>query len=93
MIKWNSIETLNKYLDLSDRTKFRLNEINEIKDYFNSEIQERKTMSKKHIKYTVAFDYFDKTLIVLSATSGGISIISFASVIGAPAGIASASFN
>ena len=32
MSKVNSIETLNKYLDLSDQTKFRLNEINEIED-------------------------------------------------------------
>ena len=38
MIKCNSIETRNKYLDLSNRTKFRLNEINKIKDFFNSEI-------------------------------------------------------
>ena len=44
------------------------------------------------IKYIAAFDYIDKTLIVLSATSGGISIISFISVIGVPAGLASASF-
>ena len=36
------------------------------------------------------FHYIDNTLIVLSATSGGVSIISFESVIGAPAGIASA---
>ena len=50
-------------------------------------------MSKKLSKYIAAFDYFDKTLIVLSATSGGISIISFVSVIGAPVGIASASFS
>ena len=77
---------------VSDQTKFRLNEINNIKDYFNSEIQERKTMSKKLSKYIATFDYIDKTLIVLSATSGGISIISFASVIGIPAGLASASF-
>ena len=48
-------------------------------------------MSQKLNKYISAFDYFDKTLIVLSATSGGTSIISFSSVIGAPAGIASAS--
>ena len=33
-------------ISLNDQTKFRLNEINEIKDYFNSEIRERKTMSK-----------------------------------------------
>ena len=49
-------------------------------------------MSKILSKYIAAFDYFDKTLIVLSATSGGVSIISFASVIGASAGKASASF-
>ena len=92
MIKCNSIETLNKYLDLSDQTKFRLNEINEYKDYFNSEIQERKIMSKILSKYIAAFDYIDKTLFVLSTTRGGISIISFASVIGVPVEIASASF-
>ena len=50
-------------------------------------------MSKRLSKYIVAFDYFDKALIVLSATGGGISIISFSSIIGAPAGIASASFS
>ena len=49
-------------------------------------------MSKKLSKYIAAFDYIDKTLIVLSATSGGISIISVTSVIGILAGIASASF-
>ena len=43
-------------------------------------------------KYVTIFSYIDKILIVLSATSGGVSIISFSSVIGAPAGIASASF-
>ena len=62
------------------------------KDYFNSEIQERKTVSKKLSIYIAAFDYIDNILIVLSATSGGISIISFTRVIGTPAGIASASF-
>ena len=87
MKKRNSAEIL-----LNDQTKFRLNEINKIKDYFSSEIQERKTMSKKLSKYIAAFDYIDWTLIVLSATSRGISIISFTSVIEIPAGIASASF-
>ena len=42
-------------IPLSDQTKFRANEINKIKDYFNSEIQERKTMSKKLSKYIAAF--------------------------------------
>ena len=79
-------------IPLSDQTKFRVNEINKIKDYFNSEIRERKKMSKKLNKYIAAFDYIDKTFIVLSATRGGISIISFTSVIGIFAGLASASF-
>ena len=90
MNECNSIET--EYLNLNDQTKFRLNETNEIKDYFNSEIQERKTMSKKLRKHVAAFEYIDKILIVLSAASGGISIITFASVIGGPVGIPSVSF-
>ena len=50
-------------------------------------------MSKKlrKYKYISFFDYFDKALIVLSVTSGGISIASFTTVIGIPAGITSAS--
>ena len=44
------------------------------------------------IKYFTTFDYTDKILIVLSATTGGVSIISFTSVIGAPVGIVSACF-
>ena len=90
--KENSKETLNKYLDLSDQTKFRLNEIKEFKDYFNSENQERKPTNKKISKYIAVFDYIDKTVIVLSATSGEICIISFASIIAVPAGIASLRF-
>ena len=50
-------------------------------------------MSKRLSKNIASFDYFDKSLIVLSATSGSIFIGSFATVIGAPVGIASASFN
>ena len=79
-------------IPLSDQAKFRQNGINKIKDFFNFEIQERKTMSKKLSKYITASDYINNILIVLFATSGGISIISFTSVIGIPAGIASASF-
>ena len=66
-------------IPLSDQTKFWLNKINKIKDDFNSEIQERKTMSKKLSKYIAAFDCIEKTLIVSSAKNGGISIISFTS--------------
>ena len=52
-------------ISLNDQTKFRLNEIKKIKDYFNSEIQERKVMSKQLSKCIAAFDYFDKTLFYL----------------------------
>ena len=68
MNKDSSIEEINTS-NLSDQTKFRLNEINEIKYYFTSEIRERKEMNKKLSKYIAAFDYLDKTLIVLCATS------------------------
>ena len=50
-------------------------------------------MSKRLCKYIAAFDYFDKSLIILSVTTGSISIASFGTVIGAPVGIASASFS
>ena len=49
-------------------------------------------MNLKSNKYVTIFDYIDKILIVLSATTSGVSIISFTSIIGAPVGIASASF-
>ena len=78
-------------LSLNDQTKFRLNEINKIKDYFEFAIKEREAVIKKSRKYNAALDYTDKTLIVLSETSGGISIISFTNVIGIPAGVISAS--
>ena len=66
--------------------------MNKIKDYFNSEIQQREAISEKLSKSIASLDYIDKLLIVLSATSGGGSIISHASVIGIPAGIISSSF-
>ena len=78
-------------LSLNDQTKFRLNEINKIKDYFEFEIKKREAVIKKLSKYTAALDYTGKTLIVLSATIRGISIISFTNVNGIPAGVISAS--
>ena len=47
---------------------------------------------KKISKYVSGFYYIDKVLIVLSAASSGVCITSCASVVGAPVGIASASF-
>ena len=91
MNKSNSIKIIDK-INLSEQTKFRLDEISKIENYFHEEINQRKSCSKKLNKYITAFDYIDKILIVLSATSSGVSIISFTSIIGAPVGIASASF-
>ena len=79
----------NLTANISNEQQFRLNKINEIKDYFVAEIKERELMSKRLSKYIASFDYFDKSLIVLSITTGSISIASFATVIGAPVAIVS----
>ena len=77
---------------MSEQTKFRLSQIIGIENYFHQEINQRKSCSKKLSKYVANFDYIDKILVALSATSSGVCIISSASVVGAPVGIASASF-
>ena len=59
---------------------------------FLSRKNQRKLWSKKLSEYVAAFDYIDKVLIVLEAKSGGVSIIVFTSVVGAPVRIANASF-
>ena len=78
-------------LELNDLTKFRLDEINKIKDYLNSEIKDRKDIIKKISKYIFAFDYADKLIITLSPSFGTLSIASHAAIVGIPAGIAAAS--
>ena len=75
----------------SNEQQFRLNKINEIKDYFLAEIRERELISKNISKYIASLDYFDKSLNVLSILLGSISIASFPTIIGAPAGIIGAS--
>ena len=90
-IKHDFHKTPNMYPNISNDQQFRLNKINEIKDYFIAEIRERELMSKNLSKYIASLDYFDKSLNVLSILSGNISIASFATVIGAPAGIIGAS--
>ena len=85
----NSIKAIDK-TNLSEQTKFRLSEIIGIENYFYQEINQRKSCSKKLSKYVAVFYYIDQALIVLSATSGGVSIILFTSIVRAPVGIASA---
>ena len=86
---------MNNIIELTDTAKpssservnkYRLDEINKIKDYFNNEIKERKDIIKKLNKYLFSFDYLDKIFITLSASFGTLSIASYASVVGIPAG-------
>ena len=95
-IECSSIESIeHNFIDTPNlnNQQFRLNKISEIEEYFIAEIKERELMSKKLSKCISFFDYFDKSLIVLSVTSGGVSIQSFATAIGAPIGITSARFS
>ena len=103
MIECSSHETHNMYpnlnaiplnaVPLNYQHQFKLNKINKINDYSVAEIKERELITKRFSKCVASFDYFDKSLIVLSATTGSISVASFATVIGAPEQIASAGFS
>ena len=94
-LKMNNIIELTDKAELSSskRTanKYRLDEINKVRDYFDNEIKERKDIIKKLNKYLVSFDYLDKIFITLSASFGTLGIASQATVIGIPAGTACAS--
>ena len=98
MILKRMIELLKEYLKMNNiieltdtANKYRLDEINEIRDYFNNEIKERKYIIQKLNKYLVSFDYLDKIFITLLASFGTLSIASYASVVGVSAGITGAS--
>ena len=96
MILKRTIKLLREYLkmnnlELTDVNKYRLDEINEIRNYFNNEIKERKDIFEKLNKYLVSFDYLDNICIALSASFGTLSIASHATVIGIPVGIAGSS--
>ena len=48
---------MNNIIELTDVNKYRLDEINKIRDYFNNEIKERKDIIKKfsiiwYVKYS-----------------------------------------
>ena len=71
----DELKSIKTYSDLStlslnDQTKFRLKEINKIKDYFEFQIREREAVIKKLSKDAAALDYTDKTLIVLVTATG-----------------------
>ena len=81
------------HLELADVIKYRLDEINKIKEYFDNEIKERKDIIKKLNKYLVSFDYLEKIFITLSAPFSTLSIASYATVLGLPVGIAGSSLS
>ena len=80
-------------INLTNQIKFRLSEFIGIENYFYQEINQQKLYSKKLNNYVTIFDYIDKILIILSVASGGLSIISFTSIIGVQVRIVSASFS
>ena len=86
-----NVTLLKQLTKQTNQTKFRSDEISKIENYFIEEINQRKSCSKKLNKNVAVFYYIDQALIVLSATSGGVSIIPFTSIVGAPVGIASTS--
>ena len=77
------------YPVLHHQQAFRLDKTVEIKNYFIGGIIEREMVSK----YIASFNYFDKSWIVFSGTSGRTSIASFVTIIGAPVIMASANFS
>ena len=71
MVEISKVESIDT--SSLNNQQFRLNKINEIENCFISEIKERKLLSQRLSKYIASFDYFDKSLIVLSAASGSIT--------------------
>ena len=70
---------MNNIIELRDVSKYRLDGVNKIRDYFNNEIKERKDIIKKLNKDLVSFDYLDKIFITLSAWDVKYSFIRFSS--------------
>ena len=60
---------ISMYPQSDNAMQIKLNKLNKIKDYFIAKVRKREIMSTKLSKYIVAFDYFDKTLWVLSVAS------------------------
>ena len=81
----------NSSANISNDQPFGLNKINEIEYYFIAEIREIELMSKNLSKYIASFEYLDKSLMVLLVATGSISMASFATAVGVPVRIISAS--
>ena len=97
MAQWDShniypnLNAIPLSANISNDQQFRLNKVNEIRDYFIAKIRERELMTKNLSKYIASIEYLDKSLTALSGATSSISIASFATAVGAPVGIMSAS--
>ena len=81
---------IRKYIIMPKKNinrEFRLEEIDEIRNYLIKEINQNELMTKKHKKYRCVFNYIDHLLIVIFTITGCVSIFAFASLVGIPIGI------
>ena len=68
--------------------EFRLEKINETRNYLIEEINQNALMSKKHKKVCRVLNYIEHLLIAISTIIGCVSTSAFASLVGIPIGIA-----
>ena len=72
------METINLEFKelLEDQSNYRLNEISNIKDYFNEEIQYEQSLTNKLSKYLTVFDYSNKILTIVLTVFSATNIFS-----------------
>ena len=72
------METINLEFKelLEDQSNYRLNEISNIKDYFNEEIQYEQSLTSKLSKYLTVFDYSNKILTIVLTVFSATNIFS-----------------
>ena len=84
MVESHNYGKINIYRKLDHGMQIILTEINRIKDCFMAKVFERKTMSKALTKFNTVFNWFDKTLLVLSTATISVYIASIGSGIDTP---------
>ena len=67
--------------------ELRLKNINEMRDYFISEIKQNELMSKKHKKVCTVLSYIEHLLILASTVTRCVSISAFDSLVGIHVGM------
>ena len=69
--------------------EFRLENTEEIKNYFTEEISKYELMSEKHKEVSTTLNCIERFLILISVITGCVSVTAFASLVGIPIGITS----